>query len=647
MRQIYLFITLLFLAVADAGAQVNFNANNPGSIPPYTNNYLFGSNNGYYQSWNIYALADIEAGNPDRNIKGAGIKSLHTPLPEQFLSDWGYDIYLNVFAYYNRLGITDNTVWFETPIAAHKDNTVYPGCTDPSLVWSNLYTPIWDGGANGTPVNEDNYLALYIYNTVTRYKQWVKFWEIVNEPDFDNGTNGWRLRGDPGNWWDSNPTACELVNLKAPLFNYIRMLRITYDVVKSVDPSAYVSIGGVGYPSFLDAVLRNTDNPAGGTVTTDYPFTGGAYFDLVSFHYYPMYDLRYADAAFNIIPTRYSDIAIDKYISRKKVLDSVLSTHGYNDITYPRKIFICTENNIPRKPFPSPDGFDFIGSDEAQRNYDMKAIVASQLNDIKQLYIFSIGDSKDYADATDMFDLVGFYQNLNGKGPGANSGDTVGPYLQQYNSSGIAYKTFSDLLSGFKADIPMTSAMNIPSSVRGGAFKNAMGDYIYVLWAATTTDNSEVASATYSFPAAINVPLQLNLRSWDYSQTNISTLISSQNIALTGSPSIILSPLIVTALKPDTVRSNPATYFSFALYPNPVRDRLTIKLHVKRKEAVSIKITDGIGQLVMKVADNTTYSTGDNIIHVSLPSRLAAGIYYCRMLAAGNREQTIKFIVTK
>ncbi|MEO6314407.1 MAG: T9SS type A sorting domain-containing protein [Chitinophagaceae bacterium] len=647
MRQFYSFVITLCFIVPGAGAQVSFNANTPGAVPPYTGNYLFGSNAGIYQSWNIFAMADIEAGNPGRNIKGVGVKSMHQPLPETFFADWGYDVYLNLFAYYNRLGIKDNTIWFEGPTAAHKDNTIYPGCSEPSKLWSNMYLPIWDGGANGTPVNENNYLALYIYNTVTRYKPYVKFWEIVNEPDFDNSANGWKSPGTAGNWWDNNPNPCELLNLKAPIFNYIRVLRIAYEVIKSVDPTAYVSMGGVGYPSFLDAMLRNTDNPAGGGVTTDYPFTGGAYFDLVSFHYYPMYDMRYVDASFNIIPTRYSDAGIDQYISRKKVLTNTLYHRGYNDTLYPKKIFICTENNIPRKPFPSPDGFNYIGSDEAQRNYDMKVIVASQLNDIKQLYIFSIGDSKDYAAATGMFDVVGLYQNLNGKGPGPNASDTIGPYNQQYNSSGIAYKTFSDLLSGFKADTVQTKAMNMPAGIRGGAFKNPLGDYRYVLWAATATDNSEAASATYAFPPALNMPVQVYQRNWDYSQTGASPLVSSQNIALTGSPAIVLAPLVITALNLDTLRADPATYFSFIVYPNPAKDRLNIKLHLLQRQKVSIKITDAMGQVMMNVADNTTYNKGDNSISIALSPRLAAGLYYCRMMAGGNREQTIKFMVTK
>jgi Secretion system C-terminal sorting domain len=537
---------------------------------------------------------------------------------------------LNDFIHFDQLGIKDNTVFLEFPSDAHKDNTVYPGCINQSLLWSNLYEPIWDAG-NGTPVNENNYFALYVYKTVTIYKPYVKFWEVVNEPDYDGGLNGWRQPGDPGNWWDNNPTPCELVRLQAPIFNYIRMMRIAYEVIKSVDPTAYVAMGGTGYPSFLDAMLRNTDNPVDGSVTADYPAKGGAYFDCNSFHYYPMYDLRYVDANFNIIPTRYSDAAVDRFIDRKNALTEVLRLHGYNDTIYPRKVVINTENNIPHVSIGG-----YIGSDEAQRNYDMKAPVAAQLNGIRQWYLFSIGDSKAAADATSPFDVVGLYQPLAG----------ISPYNQQLNPSGIAYKTLADALSGYNPDTAQTRAMNIPADVRGGAFKNSAGNYSYVLWAATTTDNSEAANATYSFPPTLNVPLQLTQQSWDFSQTGTSSVISSQNIALTGSPSIILTPLTNLALKPDTVKNSPESYFAFSIYPNPVKDNLNLKLHLKRREAVSIKISDGAGQLVMQVADNTIYNTGENLIHLSLPVRLASGIYYCR-LVAGSNDQTIRFMVTK
>ncbi len=624
MKQVYLLAFLLTFIAVNTKAQITFTANDPGSVPAYTSDFYYGSNMGYYPPWTNQNIADIAAGNPSVNVKGAGVKSLHLPLPEDFLETWGYNISINDFIHYTSLGIKDLTVFLENPATAHRDNTVYPGCTDQSLIWSNIYLPIWDGGAGGTPVNDNNYLALYIYKTVTLYKPYVKFWELVNEPDFDAGINGWKSPGVPGNWWDANPSACELLNLKAPIFNYIRMMRIFYEVVKYVDPTAYVAMGGAAYPSFIDAMCRNTDNPADGSANASYPLGGGAYFDCLSFHYYPMYDLGTSN--------RHSDAALDAYIVRKNLLNNVLTSRGYNGVTYPKKVFINTENNISRKSIGG-----LIGGDEVQRNYIMKAITTAQLNDIRQFYIFSIGDNTDIPSATDPFQVVGLYQPLEG----------IAPYNQQYNSVAVAYKTFSDLLSGYKADAAKTALMALPAGVRGGAFKNAVDDYRYVLWAATSTDNSETASATYSFPAATNVPPQVYKAGWDFFQTNDSSRISSQNIALTGSPVIILAPLIVTALNPDTIRNNPATSFSFALYPNPVTEKLTIKLHLVQAQTVSVKIFDGMGQLVINVADNKFFNKGDNLLSVPVSSKLAAGIYYCHMLAGGNREQVTKFIVTK
>ena len=621
-------------------AQVNYTANDAGHVPVYTNTFLNGCNMGYYDSWDDETLSDIAAGNAAKNVKGAGVKTLHLPLPEDFLEQWGYDIRVPQFNYYASLGIQDNTVFLGLPISAsHKDNNTYGGCAQSSMLFQNMYTPVWDGGANGTPINDNNYFALYVYKTVMQYKQYTKFWEIINEPDFDGGAFGWRLPGDPGNWWDNNPNPCDLGNLKAPVFHYIHMLRIAYDVIKTIDPTAYVSVGGIGYPSFLDVLLRNTDNPTDGSVSPDYLLKGGAYFDCLSFHYYPMYDLRYWDNIVGgFVYKRHSDAAADEYINRKNSLLNILNTYGYNGIIYPQKVFIATESNIPRKEFG-----DYIGSDEAQRNFLVKAMIKSQVYDIKQLYVFTIGDSKDYASATDPHDVMGLYQPLTGIGPLANNGQ----FLQQYNSAGIAYKTFSDVLMGFKLDTVKTAALALPAAVRGAAFKNTLGEYIYTLWAATTADKSETSAALYSFPAALNVGPQLYQRDWNFSQTNTATLVPSVNVTLTASPSFFSSQLIVTALPPDSVRgNNPVNYFQLKLYPNPVNNRLFIKLELKKKQAVSINIYNGSGQALMEIANNKLFESGDSITEVLLPAGMSNGIYYCRLFT-GTHQEIIKFEVIR
>lgn len=649
-------ISLLGLSVPGT-AQVNYTANDPAHVAPYTSPFLYGSNMGFYATWLNTSIADIAAGNPALNVKGAGVKTLHLPLPENFLEPaafgYDYDVELWQFQHFATLGIRDNTVFLEYPLPAHQDKTVYPGCTDTSLIWRNIYLPIWDGGANGTPYNDSNFLARYIYKTVAIYKPYVKFWELVNEPDFDDAGVGYRSPGDPyGNWWDRNPLPCELHNVKAPLFSYIRMMRILYEVVKTLDPDAYVSMGGVGYPSFLDAFLRNTDNPVDGSVTAEYPFKGGAWLDCLSFHYYPMYDLHYFDLSTNPgswKDKRHSDAAIDGYVTRYKLLDSVLQARGYNGVTYPKKVFINTENNVARRPVTIQDnsGSTFIGGDEVQRNYDIKALVTAQQNNIRQYYTFSIGDNKADNETTDNpFDFVGLYKKLENIGPGYDPAN-LGPYQQVNNESGIAYKTTSDILSGFSYDAAQTALMGLPTNIRGAAFKNAIGDYVYVLWAVTTIDNSEAASATYSFPPVMNMPPNIYQRAWDYSQTNASPLVPSQNIALTGAPSFLLVPLVITPIHIDTTTHKPDPGFSVGLYPNPVQTRIQLKLHLTDNTRMSIRIMDAMGQQVMTIADNTLYQKGDNTINVPVASKLVPGVYYCRLTAGLSREQTLRFVVSR
>ncbi|HVK48713.1 MAG TPA: hypothetical protein VM488_12725, partial [Pseudobacter sp.] len=271
-QPLHVFLGVILLVCQQLSAQVSFTANT--QVPVYNGKFMYGTNPGYYSSWDDKSLADIAAGNPSKNVKGAGVKTLRPALPESFLEQWSYDIRLAEFAHYASLGIVDNTVFLNGPSTAHKDNTKYNGCADESVLWKNMYEPIWDNGANGTPVNENNYYALYVYKTVTRYKNWVKFWEIINEPDYDYGGNGYRKKGETGNWYDNLPNPCDLPNMKAPIFNYIRLLRISYEVIKTVDPTAYITTGGLGYPSFLDAILRFTDNPSGGAVSAAYPLKG-------------------------------------------------------------------------------------------------------------------------------------------------------------------------------------------------------------------------------------------------------------------------------------------------------------------------------------------------------------------------------------
>ncbi len=494
-------------------------------VPTFTGDFRPGTTWEFVSGWQDEELADIAAGNPLiplAGAKGIGVKAIRTYIGESFFLGQGYESKLGLFQHYTNIDLRDNTFLLAFPAAQSRDPYFY--CPDAqSNLFKDLYLDIWDNGQNGTPVNDQNPFALYVWNTVSHYKDHVRFWEIYNSPDFDlTGDKAWLPPGQLGNWWENNPDPCDY-ELRAPIFFYIRSLRIAYEIIKFLDEDAYVTISGVAFPSFLDAVCRNTDNPLDGSTATPYPLKGGAYFDAVGFKSYPhfdgstiFYDLNAGAFAYE----RHSDAAVSGIPRVKQLFQDVLENYGYDGLTRPKKEWIISEANLPRKSF-----YGFLGSAEAQRNWILKAWVESVLNGVRQLNIFRLAESETLADATDPFQVMGFYQKM----------DDVTPFNQVVNDEGVALKTCSDLLFGADYSQQQTEAMNLPDSIRGVAFQDAGGNFIYVLWAETETDQSEAASATYSFPAGLGIS-QLHRRAWDFSQTGLAPLIASINIPLTGAP---------------------------------------------------------------------------------------------------------------
>ena len=510
--------------VVPTNSQLVYTAND--SIIPYEGNFRPGVNLKFYPPWTDEQLADIAAGNIETNITGAGIKAIRTLLPEYFLTGWTYDIRKQTFQHYVNLDLGENTAVLGFPSVASRDQIAH--CTDSqSELFTDMYIDIWDDGSDGTLINEANPFALYIYNTAIIYKDYVKFWQILNAPGIDvTGEKGWLPPGEPGNWWEDDPDPCDLV-LKAPIFHYIRMLRISYEVIKYVDPEAYVTVSGVGFPSFLDALLRNTDNPLNGSVSTGYPLKAGAYFDAFGFNVYPYVDgsTSYFDLdQGSFVFQRHSDAAVSSIPNNKNKFQAVLEKYGYDGISYPQKQWVISGCNIPRRPING-----YIGSDEAQRNFIIKAYIASVENDIRQLGIEALAETQLADGASSENDVMGIYKKIEGQ--------TIGQ--QELTDEGIAYKTTSDLLFGAIYDQNKTEDMQLSDDVRGAAFRNVNGNYIYVLWAKTSIDKSEEASAIFSFPNTFDES-QLIKREWDYSTTQKDSIINLSNIVLTGAPIFLL-----------------------------------------------------------------------------------------------------------
>ncbi len=526
----------------------NLSVPSTGSTPN-----LLGANPGYYGG----GWTDPQVYNAMAN---AGCRSTRSTVPMFFFPVYGDSIRYTEFSYfYNTLGFRDNVFFLYNDInAPFPDRSTEYFNGEQAAIPAGLYQPIWN--ADGT-VNASNSFARYCHTVVKVYGGFTKYFEIWNEPDF---TSNWSiasaLPGTAGNWWENDPNPTDLINIKAPIQYYIRMLRIAYEVIKRQKPDAVITLGGLGYPSFMHALLRNTDNPVPdvngkrGSVTPEYPLGAGAYFDGLSFHSYPQYFLKYWDYTTNSMShKRNSDEAIDQTIRDKNSYEQILKDFGYGS-TYPGKSVICTEINIPRKPLNNE-----IGGIDVQRNFAWKVIAKSARNNISQTYWYVTGEVIDYASAGtyDGFKMMGLYENLLRDAPGQ----------EKLTDEGKANRSAQMLLQDFHYDAASTAAMDLPAGADGAAFKHSTsGEVRFMIWAKTYLDQLESSQVYYSFPQSL-VNKQLDLYKWNYCVTGTkASTVQPVGMWLTGEPVILvktnLDPTVVippSAHKPVVFAGNDTT----------------------------------------------------------------------------------------
>ncbi len=611
---------LLFLKI-NLSAQPIITAND--KVIPYSGAVRPGYNPGYYPGWNDQSLANLAAGNPAAGVAGAGAKTVRQGLYFELLRTWGFGVRLPEVAHFQSLGMGELTGLIlggadggsqPYPPSDVRDPMEYcPGRQ--SHLFANLYKPIWDNGANGTPYDDQNYFAAYVYETVKTYKDHVRFWEIWNEPGFDlTGDTGWRPKNDPaGNWWNTNPDPCDY-RLQAPVFHYVRMLRIAWEIIKTLDPDSYVCLSSPGYQSFLDAILRNTDNPTNGAFSNLYPNQGGAYFDCVAYHSYPHFDgSTVLDANPPGVFMRNSDRCADGIVDKRNYFQQALSQRGYDGITFPKKEFIVTEINLPRKSFTSPA---YFGSALAQRNFVIKSLVNAKKERIHQLHWFTLAEQKTETAANYEFNLMGLYKNL----------DNVPPAGVQLNEEGIALKTASDLLFETTFDSLQTSKLNPPAGVRAEVFLRPDAQHVFVLWAKTLTDLSENASKNYSLPASVILKNGLKYE-WDWSQTGSTAATTGQNLALSGTPIFIVGKLTSGAAQPDF--SN----FDLKISPNPVAERSQITFNFSENADAEFSIFDATGRL-QEVVFSGYLTSGEQSFFVETEN-WPPGVYFLQAKTSG------------
>ncbi|EYF06448.1 hypothetical protein [Chondromyces apiculatus] len=437
--------------------------------------FRYGVNFGYPNSgWNDAIFAEL--------ARDAGANGSRLKLSETHLDTWGVDIEVGDMEAYADLGMSRHAAFLIGPTAEH--STAPSGTPDWELehyIPRDLYEPITlpDGS-----INPGNPWGAYVHATVSTYKPWVRTWEVWNEPDW---VSDWQATQT---WWTEPPTKEQLVRFGGSIFDYVRMLRVTYEAAHLADPEAQVALGGIGYPSFLSAVLRYTDDPQGGAVSDAYPETGAAYFDVVSFHYYPLYT------------PGSSDSGVSGFLGLHDELATELSSAGVSG-----KGWIVTETGAPRLAIgQNPGGAAYA------RNYLLKVMTSAQAAGIEGVDWFVLGDGAADDSTTDPYGLMGLYRHL---------GQLSSPDQAELTETGWAYRTLGTLLADARHDRVASEALALPASVGGAAFRLPDMRQAVVLWA-RADGNAETATATY----ALETSRSFAAHRWDFSQTQTTEPLS-------------------------------------------------------------------------------------------------------------------------
>jgi len=241
-------------------------------------------------------------------------------------------------------------LWFPEITTSNMDLVL---TIDGNPPWAATYS---GGPIDKVPISE---FVEFVAAAVERYSAPpynVKLWEFYNEPD--NGDPLWAVNSSLG-YWGNEPEA------------YADMLKAVYQPIKQVDPTAQVLLGGIAFdfwaepydiwpaeggpfvPGFLDGVLAHG---------------GGAYFDVMNFHYYPM---TYGEKWDPFGPG---------LIGKTSYLRDKLASYGLE------KPMICTEAGVENVN---------TGTDEIQSRYVPIAYVQTMAADLLSMSWFMLVDQED------------------------------------------------------------------------------------------------------------------------------------------------------------------------------------------------------------------------------------------------------------
>ena len=279
--------------------------------------------------------------------------------------------------------------------------------------------------------------------------------------------------------------------------------------------------------------------------------------------------------------------------------------YGYDNRIYPEKRWVCSEFNIPRRAFG-----DYIGSEAAQVNFLIKTLVTAQMNDVNQMHFYSIADEKPEKEAQNEFAYMGLFKNL----------DKVPLGKARPNAIAWAMKTTSQLLKNTQYDAFKTEDLKLPPNVRGAAFRNELGQHIYVLWAATKLDQDETAEIEYAFPPEFTLKY-VDAKPWHFSQSGAHYLMNAKQLNFTGSP-VFLTETFITNDYPKSPK----------VVPNPaVAGRAVFEFWMFEEARATVEVFDSSGRLVATLLQDQRLIAGPQALPLDL-ELLPNGTYYVRLV---------------
>lgn len=441
-------------------------------------------------------------------LKYAGYNTMRKKFIDQDIDREGE---LNFLKRNKELGISDIIGFLTIPIKEQSSNKN----NNERYKSLNLYQPIW---TSENEVNPNNYWANYTYNIISDYKDYIKIWTVWYNPDYTIKSDNIK------NWILYPPNSSDLDNWNAPIFYFIRMMRITYEVAKKIDPECWVSVSTLTHYEFLDALMRYSDNPNNGTLNDEYPDYGGAYFDCVGFIQYP--NEKIIDIETNQIYNKTgSDSLVQKINITKKNFESITKKYGFG-IKYPKKIFINEETGLGSDK--SCNGI--LGDENMRINWIIKLSLLSLEYDIKQNHNTQLTDYDDcsYADYEN-FEV--YIYNIEKSFKLLKSSSKVRKILRKINLEKYIFdqnRTTILRKSLSKEKFGIVLKRKFPKEIED----EYDYDYIYSIW--LLCENEEILEST---KFKLNIPFSPLIIDYKGKEQNVT---NSSEIFISGTPIFLL-----------------------------------------------------------------------------------------------------------